>query len=410
MTLPLPILPHETGLFGAGPAPSPLNPPQPQEPQQLSFGERLQRLIGGPASSAISPEQNQEASRQAMIQAGLMALMASGRGEPTLAGLAMALSQGRQAGGEARQQIQTARVRRQLANQAQSANMAEMMAFFSEAVAAGDMESAKLAVDLIKATQGKPGSGFEFRTIGNRLLRLDPATGGVEVVLEFPPDPTRPRLGIPQDVLNNRTGQIERATFDFDVGRYRDVNTHELMDAGSVPVRPTAGREDKQAIAAALRLAMEDLNKYTTAPGIVSQFLSTNPLAGITRAFTSDDVQIFFAAKEQVQSLVTKLISGAQAAEAEVQRLSRGFVPQAGEGEAAVQRKLTILNRWVEDILRNPNVDPWEAALRAEGRSPAEIQRIMTTRRREEKEISNAPDSPAGPGNRFSDLVPEGVR
>jgi hypothetical protein len=396
---------RQAGLFGQSPAPSVLNPPEqaPAEPGRLSFGQRLQRLIGGPASQQLSPEQNASAGQEAMIQAGLAALMASGQGQPTLAGLAMALSQGRQAGGAARQQIQQAQVRRQLANQAQQAGQAQLMSFFSEAIAAGDMESAKMAVDLIKATQGRPGSGFEFRTLQNRLIRVNPITGAAEVALEVPPEELQPKLSTPQVVVDRRSGRRALGAFDHRIGRYRDVNSGAVLDVDPESIRATTGREDRQSIAAALELAMEDLGRYTTAPNIVSQFLSTNPLAGVTRGFTSDDVQLFFAAKEQVQGLVTKLISGAQAAEAEVARLSRGFVPQAGEREPTVKRKLEILDRWVEALRRNPNADPWEEALRAEGRSSAEIERIMESRRRRDAE-----PSPVDPTNPFSNLVPEG--
>lgn len=400
----LPLIFEQAGLFGQGPAPSVLNPPAaPAQPEQLSFGQRLQRLIGGAASPALSEQQNAEASRQAMVQAGLAALMASGQGQPTLAGLALALSQGRQTGGAARQQIQVAQARRQLADQAQNANLAQLMSFFSEAVAAGDMESAKLAVDLIKATQGKPGSGFEFRTMGNRLLRVNPISGQAEVALEFPADQMLPKLSTPQYVWDADRNDFAWASFDHNIGRYRDVNNPgRLVNTGASPIRPTASGEDRRAIAAALALAMEDLNKYRTAPGIVSQFLSTNPLAGVTRSFTNDDVQLFFASKEQVQGLVTKLISGAQAAETEVARLSRGFVPQAGERESTVKRKLEILNRWVDALTRNPNADPWAEALRAEGRSQADIDRIMRERRKAENDARQNVD----PANPYGDLVP----
>jgi hypothetical protein len=363
--------------------------PQEQAAPRPSLFSQLGELVGGGPSPALSTAQNAQAQREAILNASLMALLAGGRGDPTSAGLAQAILTGRASGGDARAQLEQAAMiaqqeaqRRELAQMASTADRAQLMQALSGFLGAGDMESAKMVIEALKTLPAPSAGGdarrFQFETIPStgQVLRTNQFTGEAELmdVGLAPSGPEPGQLGQPTEVVDIDTGERVLAAFDKQLGRFRDVNTGRVVNAQPKPAAGAMGQQQTQSIATSLQLALNELKQFAEAPNVVAQWAEENPLAGITRSFLSPETQSFFVAKEQVKSLVTKLISGAAASEKEVERIARGFVPQAGEHPSVVKKKMNLLQTWVSAMVADPSVDPYEAALQLQGQpggSPA---------------------------------------
>lgn len=102
-----PELARRPGPPMAGAVPVPSGPPGVVRPDAAPLGERIRSgvntLAGGSFDPRLSAAENEQATREALINAGLATLMATGQGHEGLAAVAAGLMHGRQTGEQARE-------------------------------------------------------------------------------------------------------------------------------------------------------------------------------------------------------------------------------------------------------------------------------------------------------------------
>lgn len=155
--------------------PGVLGDPEPRKRGALGgIGAALAQLFGGAHDPRLSEEQNKQAQRQAMMQAGLMTLMHSGPGTSPLQSIAAGAMMGQQAGGAARQGV----VRQQAAQALQQqfggagADPQKLQQLVLQLVLSGDMEGARALVELLKSMPG----GADLMSVAPGSTVFDPSS------------------------------------------------------------------------------------------------------------------------------------------------------------------------------------------------------------------------------------------
>lgn len=162
----------------------------------------LARLFAGPEQQGLSQQQNDEARKQALIQAGLATILASSRGgHGPLQAMALGALSGQQGGAQARQgyaqQNQLgAEQKKKQEHQARIAKLIEggevdtpmMRRMFVESLKAGDIDGAKSLAEVLKVVENVQGQGSQAKkpnlqdfTDESGLVWLrDPETGAMK--------------------------------------------------------------------------------------------------------------------------------------------------------------------------------------------------------------------------------------
>jgi hypothetical protein len=121
----------------------------------MGIFERLKQglfgFYGGPADPRLSPGQNQDAARQAMLQAGLTTIMNADK--PGLQSAALGVAAGQQAGAGARQNIMTRENAERMAAIFKSgeADFRQLERAFGQAIASGDFETVRAISPVMSA-------------------------------------------------------------------------------------------------------------------------------------------------------------------------------------------------------------------------------------------------------------------
>lgn len=185
---------------------------RPSEQRGSSIWDRLALLYAGPRSPLLSQEQNKQAQQQALLQAGLMALLASSGqpGGPTphlFSILAQSALAGQQGGMNARQQMVQQNRAAQLQQVMQaggglSRDMLDQM--IMQALGAGDMETARMLVEVRKVMKDSTANQVprQYRDAqGNlRLGVYDPETRSFTPIEGA--SPASESAGTPREVVD----------------------------------------------------------------------------------------------------------------------------------------------------------------------------------------------------------------
>lgn len=184
------------------------------------------------------------------------------------------------------------------------------------------------------------GRTVQFLSQGGQVVARDPYTGEV---LESRPEPAETEDtfreevmidGEPHVVLFNAQGEMLR-----DLGPSTDVESGG--GSGADPAVVSAMDRELEKLVGIY--AERDFEPFglaeTTASG-----------SGLTRGMTGPELQQAQAAANNVLSLIIRERSGAQATEAEVQRLASFAVPQPGDDPETVRSKLQRLRNTIRDF------------------------------------------------------------
>lgn len=236
---------------------------------------------------------------------------------------------------------------------------------------------------------------------GGTTQFVDPGEG--EVVSEFVGPGDEVKEGVPTEVFDPRVGRNVLAVFRM--GQFVDLQGNPIPNAEPKVTIPAESRAFASQALPSLEANLNRLKQFEQAPSEVEAFLGRGLAARLGgRRLVGTDAEQYFAAGDQLIALVVRIISGAQASDAEREALFDAFVPQAGESREVFQTKIDRLDDFVQgarDI--------------AAGRinSPA-----AENARRQLNEALIGASSPVGSGgaeggpvvdedNPFSDLVPK---
>lgn len=176
-------------------------------------GQGFGLLFGGMNDPRLSPAENLMARKQAMLNAGLNVLSASGpSAQPIGFGqiLAHGAMAGQQAGGAIRQQIGQQNRRSEIAQMLEGGATPEaLQKLLANALASGDSATANAIVGYMDKM--KPSRKTLLAGEGNRFL-IDQETG--EVVKDFGANLPQQRFGAPQDGINPASGKPEQYVVD----------------------------------------------------------------------------------------------------------------------------------------------------------------------------------------------------
>jgi hypothetical protein len=185
-----------------------LDAPRPQG----SLAERFLSIFAGSSDPRLSPEQNAQLRRRAMLQAGLGALGASGQGASGLQALGAAAGAGNAARMSFSDDMVDKQAQAELAQLAQSGQLTPdvLKQLFQRAVATGNVGMASAIVGMANNLQPEADDGIILGGEGNRYV-LRKGTG--EVVRDLGA-PGSKFTGNAQKGINPDTGKVE--LFDTD--------------------------------------------------------------------------------------------------------------------------------------------------------------------------------------------------
>lgn len=313
----------------------------------------LGQLFGGFNDPNLSPEQNEQARRQAMLMAGLQGLVASqgAPGMPTpglLPILAQSALVGQQAGAVFRQQAAQQAAQQALQQRFGSifgegpVGREQLRQAFAQAVAAGDVDSARAISTVIQAVEAseRPRSRLSRPEVvrdpntGERIFAsFDPETGRfIPVEGARPLDPTAStRLQAPREVVIG--GRRMFASFDPETGRFVPIEGAE-----PVPEGPSGGTQDERKAAAFLEFApaaTEFIDTLERAPGRIEQALSKTGI----REFTDAEQQQLVLYGNALAEAWLRMTTGAAYNQTEFQTAFNLFVPQPGDRKETLDAK-----------------------------------------------------------------------
>jgi len=322
-----------------------LSGPAATTPENVVSDGPLDRIFTGLYDPRLSPEENDRIRRSALINAGLAGLVASSR--PGSGGLLETIGLAG-AAGQATRAEQT------------EALLPEVPDFETQVVTRADGSTA-----LINKTDGrtirelgppKAPEPEEFDApkevltpTGQKVLatwskrnRMYTTLDGVPLpgAQPLPDDPERGTL---VKELDPETGLVYQYFADPTSGR--QIGPRRLADTVS-------GDEVDTALANQLRRDTDEMRRILSARGD-KPFGVLEQMAGgsdWTRGLTSPEFQQFFAASNNIMSLIVRSRSGAQASEMEVKRLETFAVPRPGESPETVRSKIRRLESVVQDI------------------------------------------------------------
>lgn len=305
------------GLLGARPPMQrPLPPgtqgtmqaPPPQQKQGGGVGSALAQLFGGQDDPSLSAEENQKASRQARLQAGLQILAASQGGmgprPSALGAIAQGAMAGQQAGGEQRAvayaRTQEERVRQALEDPAVTGKLSPDQLAMIRLMP--PMEAAKLLSQLAFAPKPEP------KVVSEGGALVDPTTG--QPIYQNPqsePLPSELRglartMGVDVDNLSPEQGQLLRTEWE------------KLKRSGATSVNVGRERQTEEGIT---KLDLGDVervrNEAVAAEGLLPQLslldsllaggLQTGPTAASTLRLRRLAADIGVASPERLEKL-----------------------------------------------------------------------------------------------------------
>lgn len=357
------------GLMGS-PGPT-MQDPAPR-PRRAGVMDVLGRIFGGMDNPALSEEQNAEARRQALIQAGLATLSASGQGGSSLGAIAQGALSGQAAGGQIRSQLGQTALRQRLRDLSESApghvpDLNTLRQMFSEAIAQGDQGSASAISEVIKAMEASASSTgnasrlMEVRGANGEIHLVNPQTGATvrtiagdteldhqdlgDRVVYFPkghPErivhieqraapPGTVSLGTPQPYTDPVTGTTKLGTWNPSTGSFQEVR-------GALPA--TSSGEDARKAAGFLSFIQGPLayiGSFVGTPDRVHQAASNHGLQEIV----GPDQQRLKIAGNALAEAWLRMTTGAAYTERELQTAMEMFVPQPGDRRETLEMKAT---------------------------------------------------------------------
>jgi len=238
-------------------------------------GTGLQSLFTGPDDPNLSPEQNESAKRQAMVQAGLASLMASGP-NPVPTSFAQVLAQsalsGRAAGSQLRQQSGQANVQGEIAAAMGSGNgemdPTALRRVLQKLISIGDFEGAAKVNDLLKQFSPTAASLQVTRPTDSGSYQVTGTPDQVNAVL-----PTLPAATVPTPEQESLPADL-RATI-WAMGLDPDTLTPEqrqtamaqyenLRRAGGTSISVNTGEQTARGVT---DIALDDYRTLTTRAG-----------------------------------------------------------------------------------------------------------------------------------------------
>lgn len=348
-------------------------PSEEETPQQGFFG-KLGNIFAGQPNPMLSEEQNKQARDQALTMAGLQMLMQSG-GAPGVPApnllqiLAGGAAQGQQAGAAAGQQIMSQDAQMQMQQIMQDPSLSQedkLNQAFNLAFTSGDVDSMRAISEILKSMKpGAAGKIFEATIDGRDVfIQQDPSGAFAEVPGGFAPqagaEPKKPSL---------------TAAWSPTVGEVfvREDDTFGFVDALGKPVPdavPIAARPKQEAVptvlekglATAIRNDLKLLEGREDVPAYLFWLFNRTEAA---RSLVSDEDQIYLSAIERISADIIRLMSGAQASEKEVARVSRSFLPAPGEKAGSIRVKLNFIKLLADSLTEGMGEEAADAAVNA---------------------------------------------
>ncbi len=332
--------------------------------------ERLRGPFGGIFAGGSDPrlglEQNAEATRQAIIQAGLATIIgASQPGASALASIAGGAGAGRAAGAGLREQAVQQQGQQEIAGLLSQGgvDLPQMRQALIMAIGTGDMETAKTLTALITSTQAAQPRPVNLQTKDV----FDPETG-VTSIRPFDPVSGRLREAIgqvaPTTIYESEFTEPseDSPTGAFRIGIRRDTGGREILGL-AVPAGGGEGGEGEAArvnkgLANVARRAHGRLaaNNGDLARRLAGVGVNLARFKGIVGAaanfFQSDEGQVAGQVALQFLNPTVRFLSGAQMTEQETARYYRALMPRFGDREAAVQQKLQAQRELVDAMDR----------------------------------------------------------
>lgn len=203
------------------------------------FGPAVSQVFGGVDDPRLSPEENQRARRQAMIQSGLATIMAANQsGATALGSVAAGAMHGQQAGGALREQtygqgidVNRRRMYEELVKGGE-VDVPMLRRLFTQAIASGDTEGAKAISQVLQVADGSSG-GLDTGSYMVQGEGVNPQTGKVEKYLMdrrtgetkwtgIQPAPSSSSTSLQvKDGVNPETGKVEQYAFNPATGDIR---------------------------------------------------------------------------------------------------------------------------------------------------------------------------------------------
>jgi hypothetical protein len=310
------------------------------------FGRGTHSLFGGSPDPRLSPEQNAQASRDALIHAGLAAIIGSGPGSPgTLPTLAAAAIQGRQTGTQNRAQAVQRGGQQQIAQLLQQGgvDLPQLRQSLIQAISTGDIETAKLltaTITSMQSAQPNPVNLQQFEGVNpetglTELGTFNPRGGGREFSgIEAPSSSVQYQtVQMPGDdqpyvyALDPRSGTpIARVGLPVNQGS-GDGTSQERLNARLAGVAESANAQLSSGLDERLAGIGVNLARQEGLIGAVANF------------FLSDEGQTAGAVALQFLNPTVRYLSGAQMTEQESLRYYRALMPRFGERQAAIEQK-----------------------------------------------------------------------
>lgn len=182
------------------------------------------------------------------------------------------------------------------------------------------------------------------------------------------PLPKDPERGTVVREMDPETGRIFEYFADPTTGR--QIGPRRLAEIKTTDEVDTA-------LANQLRRDTDEMRRILSARGD-RPFGVLEQLAGssdFTRGLTSAEFQQFFAAANNIMSLIVRSRSGAQASEMEVARLETFAVPRPGEAPETVRSKFRRLESIVSDIEQGR--DPFDRVRSGAGESGNQMEHLI---------------------------------
>ena len=323
------------------------------------LADRASPLFGGQADPRISPEANQSANKQGLIQAGLSTIIGSGPGGMTpLQAIAAGLIEGQQAGGQARASAFRNQSQQQMADIVAGGGPTEqiMTDLFKTAVANGDVDAFR-ALSGVLPTILRAGGQSEAPNLTWQTVE-DPDNPGRSIRVGMDPKTGEQRTrGIP--VAENNIYERIFSVHDPETGTNRTrgivAGTGQVVDLGEAVTGSGGGSDGttrmNDRLAQAMMQAEEAFGKIPGADtelarpivGILANmsrdggFLGS--LANGALAMASPIAQQAAAAREQWTAAAVRLISGAQMTEQERNTYRAAYSTQPSDTPAVQRQK-----------------------------------------------------------------------
>lgn len=324
---------------------------------QHTLLERLRGPFGdifaGGTDPRLSPQQNQDVQKQAIIQAGLSTILgASQPGASALASIAGGGLAGREAGGQLRQQAVRRGGQQEIAGLLSQGgiDLPALREAMITSLKTGDIESMKVIGSVITSMQAAEGrqtatpnlttvESFDSETGITSIFNRDPRTGELvgDAIAQKPPvarirPERRLKEGVMHQVLVDERGV-------------------EVQDLGPVPDAGGEGGVQTRINANLATLMSEAENVLSTvdetlANPIVATLASIvrkggvfGTAANIALRNVSPEGQLALAAGDQWVTAAVRLISGAQMTQQERQGYRSAYLPSGGDSDQVQAQK-----------------------------------------------------------------------